>query len=230
MKKLILIVSLIVTSALQGQVGLGTIKGKVFGTDSITAVPFAQVKIFVDGSMRGAKTDFNGKYSIEAIKPGTYNIEVGSGDKVRKLSNVAVNADQILILDFYLPPSTLDTIVVEWKPRKIEVNPIQTISTEELKGNINIRNPVKMIESKFSDVKVDQNNQVIIRGSRPGDVVYYIDGVKMTSMATVPGVAVRGIGVYTGGIPAKYGDTMGGVITLETKGYFDLYYAWKAKQ
>jgi hypothetical protein len=28
--------------------------------------------------------------------------------------------------------------------------------------------------------------------------------------------------IYTGGIPAKYGDTMGGVVVLETKGYFDL--------
>jgi hypothetical protein len=29
--------------------------------------------------------------------------------------------------------------------------------------------------------------------------------------------------VYAGGIPAKYGDAMGGVIVLETKSYFDLY-------
>jgi len=35
---------------------------------------------------------------------------------------------------------------------------------------------------------------------------------------------------YTGGIPAKYGDTTGGVVILETLSYFDLYNAWLAGQ
>jgi hypothetical protein len=30
--------------------------------------------------------------------------------------------------------------------------------------------------------------------------------------------------VYSGGLPAKYGDTMGGVIVVETKSFFDMYY------
>jgi hypothetical protein len=28
--------------------------------------------------------------------------------------------------------------------------------------------------------------------------------------------------VYTGGLPAKYGDTMGGAVVVETKSYFEL--------
>ena len=48
-------------------------------------------------------------------------------------------------------------------------------------------------------------------------------------MGSIPGVAVQGLEAYTGGIPAKYGDTTGGVVVLETKGYCDLYYAWKAR-
>jgi outer membrane receptor protein involved in Fe transport len=43
----------------------------------------------------------------------------------------------------------------------------------------------------------------------------------------VPGSSIGGVTVYTGGIPAKYGDTTGGVIILETKSYFDLYREWK---
>lgn len=30
------------------------------------------------------------------------------------------------------------------------------------------------------------------------------------------------IKVYTGGIPARYGDVTGGVVAVETKGYFDV--------
>jgi hypothetical protein len=36
--------------------------------------------------------------------------------------------------------------------------------------------------------------------------------------------------VFTGGLPAKYGDTMGGAIVVETKGYFELYRSWLAAQ
>ena len=46
-------------------------------------------------------------------------------------------------------------------------------------------------------------------------------------MTSVPGVSIGALEAYTGGIPAKYGDTTGGVIVLETKSYFDLYNAWK---
>jgi len=36
--------------------------------------------------------------------------------------------------------------------------------------------------------------------------------------------------IHLGGIPAKFGDTTSGVISIFTMGYFDLYYDWKAKQ
>jgi hypothetical protein len=35
--------------------------------------------------------------------------------------------------------------------------------------------------------------------------------------------------VYTGGLPAKYGDILGGAVILETKSYFDLYRQWQAE-
>ena len=54
--------------------------------------------------------------------------------------------------------------------------------------------------------------------------------MKADNISSIPGAALRGLEAYTGGIPAKYGDTTGGVVVLETKGYFDLYYAWKARQ
>jgi hypothetical protein len=36
--------------------------------------------------------------------------------------------------------------------------------------------------------------------------------------------------LYTGGLPAKYGDTLGGVVVMESKSYFDLYRAWQSEQ
>ncbi|MGV6860941.1 MAG: carboxypeptidase regulatory-like domain-containing protein [Putridiphycobacter sp.] len=229
MRNLVLLIFLGLGAALNAQVGLGMIRGEVFNYDSTANVPFANLKIEVDGSVVGVKSDINGKFKFLDVKPGVYNITVtaaSNGETV--LKGVTVKPDQILDIDVYMGAIIGTTVVVNVDKPKLDINNVSTITSEELKNNPNIRSPKDMVVSKLSDVSMDQNNQMIIRGSRPGDVIYYLDGVKMTDMKSVPGASVRGMTVYTGGIPAKYGDTMGGVVILETKSYFDLYYAWKA--
>lgn len=44
----------------------------------------------------------------------------------------------------------------------------------------------------------------------------------ITGEIGIPGLAIGAMKVYTGGVPAKYGDVNGGVIVVETKSYFDL--------
>lgn len=83
--------------------------------------------------------------------------------------------------------------------------------------------PVKIadIVKLNSGVNVNENNEISIRGSRPTATRIMVDGVY--SNVTVPTTSIKYVKVYTGGIPAKYGDTSGGVIVIETKGYFDSY-------
>ena len=45
----------------------------------------------------------------------------------------------------------------------------------------------------------------------------------MTTLTGVPPDAINSMTVYTGGLPARYGDVTGGVVAIETKSYFDLY-------
>jgi outer membrane receptor protein involved in Fe transport len=53
---------------------------------------------------------------------------------------------------------------------------------------------------------------------------YFVDGMKVGSaLSGVPNDAINSLSVYTGGLPAKYGDVTGGVVAIETKSYFDLY-------
>ena len=62
------------------------------------------------------------------------------------------------------------------------------------------------------------------RGARPENMCYYVDGMKVSDrLSGVPSEAINSISVYTGGLPAKYGDVTGGVIAIETKSYFDLW-------
>ncbi len=99
------------------------------------------------------------------------------------------------------------------------------IKSAELKHNALIKNPAKLIGSLTPELKTDENGQFIVRGSRAGSTATYIDGMRLTGgLGNFPGSAIKSISVYTGGVPAKYGDITGGVVVIETKSYFDYFY------
>ena len=76
--------------------------------------------------------------------------------------------------------------------------------------------------SYTSDIQ-ESNNQMIVRGSRPGSSSVYVDGMKVSDETTsLPSMSIGSVEIYTGGIPAKYGDVTGGVVMMTMKGYFDI--------
>ena len=81
-----------------------------------------------------------------------------------------------------------------------------------------------------SEVKVTADGDLVFRGARKGDMIYMMDGIKSNSISNVPSAAIGRIKVYTGGLPAKYGDTLGGAIVMETLSYFDLYRQYETAQ
>lgn len=220
---------------LNAQVTTGTIHGKI--VDAITQAPLPSAKVWVDteGGPRRVLTDTSGRYKIDGLKPGTYALYAKfTGYDTSKVVGITVSPDGLTQVDVPLTGDNLlgDVVITVYKNPLIDTDlPRFKIATEDLEHNINIRDPKMMLTASSSDIKMQEGtDQLIIRGSRPGDAVYYIDGVKMTDMSSVPGVAIGGMEAYTGGIPAKYGDTTGGVVILETKSYFDLYNAWLAGQ
>lgn len=215
---------------IKAQVGLGSIMGYLYNSDSSETVPFSSVWIDINGETMGVKTDINGRYTIHGIPSGIYNMSAESSifGKIT-IAGIVINPDGITRQDVYLSNKIYDEVVVSGS-KLIDIDNVTKMNPEEIKGNIWIRDPKQMMVGKSSEVSLDQNDNMIIRGSRPGDVVYFVDGVKQNDLSSIPGVAIRGMSVYTGGVPAKYGDTTGGVIIIETKGYFDLYYAWLASQ
>ena len=64
----------------------------------------------------------------------------------------------------------------------------------------------------------DEGDAVNMRGSRSDATEYYIDGIKVRGALGVPASGIEQITVVTGGVPAKYGDATGGIISVTTKG------------
>jgi hypothetical protein len=229
MKKIMIIVCLALTGIGNAQTG-GTVMGKLYNSDSTEVIPFSVVRLEAAGETVSTVTDINGKYKFSAVKPGICNLKAETASYgTREVKGITVTSDGISKVNMFLT-NILGEIEVVWTKPKLDIDNTFKIDAQDLVHNINQQSPLDMLANSNSEITKTADNQLIIRGSRAGDVIYYVDGVKMNSMQSIPGIAIGGMTVFTGGVPAKYGDTTGGVVVLETKSYFDLYYAWMAKQ
>lgn len=66
---------------------------------------------------------------------------------------------------------------------------------------------------------VEGENSLHIRGGRADANAYYLDGVRICNANAIPKSAIQNTSVYTGGVPANFGDATGGVISVESKSY-----------
>ncbi|MCK4661946.1 MAG: carboxypeptidase-like regulatory domain-containing protein [Bacteroidales bacterium] len=202
----------------------GTLKGKVLDESTGEPIPFANVIIELDGSMvSGGISDFDGNYIIKPIPAGKFTVKASYvGYSTLQLNGVLINTDKIRFLDLKLPSSTeqLDeVIIVAYKVPLIDKDNTQT-------GGTVTSDDIAKMSGRSADAVastvggVYQEDGVVksIRGAREGATVYYIDGVKVRGTSSVPKSAIEQISVITGGLPAKYGDATGGVISISTKG------------
>lgn len=239
MKTLIqLIAVVLLTNFTLAQGAVGDIQGQIF-EDPETEKPATFAKVWVErgASIFGTDTDEEGRFKINSIPTGiyvlniTYNTDSLSQTIIAKV--VADGIEHLGRINFYEEVTELDGV------DKIGYYKDPLISHDFGQERINsldiaqsaVKTDVKaLIMSRNSDIKMDANGQMMIRGSRGNDLVHYIDGVKTGKVQTIPSSAINAITVYTSAIPAKYGDMTGGVIIMETKSYYDLWRAWKIRE
>lgn len=210
--------------------GPGEIHGKVKDTSG-EAVIYGVVRAEQGGVVHGVESDENGRFVLKPLPSGAYTVTVQAvGYKTDTIIGVRVDPGLIVTLQDVVLSSVLDPVIVYAKPW---VEPLirfddpsrMVISTAQIEHNAARKDPVKMIASMTPGVtKAAGSEELYFRGSRAGSMAYYVDGVKVTG--TNPGVspdAISRVSVYTGGLPACYGDVTGGVVAIETKSYFDLY-------
>lgn len=236
MKKLMLVGWLIMTQVVFGQGAPGEIVGTVVEKKSGQIIYGAQVFVIDQDKKYQVLTGTDGRFRISAIPAGKYNMSVKVGPDTLKGIPVDVPMDGICnagTVKFESGIMEIGPVTVSANGRmKLEYGslPIKTLTYEEiekspLKFNIN-----GLVTSINSDVKMDEDGDLVFRGARKGDMVYMMDGVKSSAISNVPSCAIGRMMVYTGGLPAKYGDTLGGVVIMETKSYFDLYRHWEAEE
>jgi hypothetical protein len=223
-RSIMLIAMLIVMISWSFAQGTGEIWGKVVDSETGNSIPGVNVVIRAGNTLLGAQTDVNGNFRLKGLAPGTYNLEfsfVGYGTGT--LEKITVYADgYISTEDFALKPGVELTGAVIYSERTVGLIIPKKMNYQDIKDIPGKQDIKKIITLISPDVQKTEDGEMYFRGARSGDYVYYVDGIKVNAENfAIPTTAIGSMQVYTGGVPARYGDFTGGCVVIETQSYFD---------
>lgn len=214
------------------QVGQGTVKGIVTEKANGEPIPFANVVL-----LRGAErvivttTDFDGKYTLKPIPPGTYDVQVSYvGFSAEKRTGVSVSSGRIVELNFGLGKGVniKEVVVIGYEKPLFEKDQteIATTTTRKEITQMAVRSVADITKAAGNGITGKDNGSgaTNVRGQRSGSSVTFIDGVKVIGGTSLPKSAIEEVSVKTGGISAQYGDVTGSVTTVTTRGAFKEYF------
>lgn len=215
------------------QEALGEVQGYLYDKSSQEELISAHVFIKDMDKIYQVMSGNDGSFRISAIPAGTYTLQVRYMGDTARVHPVQIKMNSItqlgkLELDFEKMRRLPDFV---FKPRLMLIDgdlPIPQLTGDEIARSVGKFDPKSLIVGMSSEVRLTDDGELVFRGARKGDMIYMVDGIKANEVVRVPSVAIGNMMVYTGALPAKYGDTLGGVVVVETKSYFDLYRAWMA--
>ena len=211
-----------------GQTRPGSIKGTVKDKRTGEVIPFATVIVKdKDVVIATGTTDFDGKYNINPVNAGVYNLTcnfIGYADF--NLNGVTVYSGKPKVINFNMTvESTMIQEVTVTAPEElIETGKTSEIVTSEEIKNLPYRNLSQIVGTTAGVFQQDGSGSFNVRGSRSSTNVVFIDGVKVRGDVNLPRDAILQTEVIVGGTPAQYGDVTGGVIATTTKGPAPYYF------
>ena len=202
------------------QTQFGTLKGQV--TDAETGEPlmFANIVLEQNGVQKvGGATDMDGYYTLKPIPPGTYTLKLTYvGYQNYQLTDLFIGSNKVTFKDIKIKKSEVGK---EFEEVVIEAYRIPIVEQDAGPG-------ARMDEKQIKKAAVRDFGSLVeltpgitggsVKGQRAEGTVYYVDGVRVRGFSGVPQSSLAEINTITGGIPAEYGDAVGGVVSLVTKG------------
>ena len=221
---------LLSSTFLLAQTGMGTLKGTVKDAKSGEPIPYCKVLVKQNGNIKGgANTDFDGKFQINSIAAGSYDVEVrneGDGYQGTIEKGVIISSESITFLDKLVldkPDDINDLGVMKIKIYKVPLikkdggSSGAQVSREDI-SKMSTRSAAGVAQT-VGGVQSDEGSGALsVRGSRSDATYYYIDGIKVRGSSNIPKSALEEVNVITGGVPANYGDVTGGIIAITTRG------------
>ena len=155
--------------------------------------PLPGVNIQIEGTSKGASTDFDGKYSIEMNGEGDILVFSYIGFKTKKVTytgqstiNVTMESDAALLDELVIIGYGTTTV-------KDATGAVSTVSAEDFNGGV-ISSPEQLIQGKTAGVQITQSS-----GEPGAGVAIRIRGTSSVSSNNNPLFVVDGIPLSTGG-------------------------------
>jgi len=234
MKSILLTITCFLGLGAMAQVTTGDIIGTFYEPDSSEAIMQAKVETRRGDALYFTRTDMDGRFRITAVPPGIYEVYfVYNNDTTYAEEPVEVLPEGIASVgDVYNTGRSLKEVVFTANFINLSkgVNPETVLKAKDIKHLPTKFSAVDMVASMTTDVQKTNSGELVFRGARAGDFITYLDGVKMTELQNVPSASLGYVMVYSGAIPAKYGDTTGGIVVMETLSYFDLLREWENRK
>ncbi|HYQ89490.1 MAG TPA: TonB-dependent receptor, partial [Candidatus Binatia bacterium] len=205
--------------------------------DAKTGEPVSLASVAIPTLKRGAVTDAQGNYLLVNVPAGKYSVRVSLLGYVSQLrENVEMVPDFNTKLDFNIESTVLTNVPeVVIRGQRPLIQKDMTGSAKFLSGEDLKYQPLRgyqdavaqqsgVVNFKLNiDNEAQNNSTLIIRGGRPNEVAYYVDGFSqqdpLTGVSTtaINNDAIEEIVVQTGGFNAEYGRAQSGAVNIVTK-------------
>ncbi len=218
-KKVLLTIGLLIVAQV-AVLAQGTLRGTITDEKKGDPVAFANVVAKQGGQMiGGARTDFDGTYSIKGLQVGSYEIEVSCVGYATVKTTVDVKASGFTIYNEQLSTASTVLTAVVVKEQKVPVIEIGTPESGARIGAEDIAHmpgtSVESIVAATAGVGYSDGGTGSARGE--DGMVTMQGGVRKRTGVSVPKEAIAEIQVILGGTPASIGEAIGGtqIITLK---------------
>jgi hypothetical protein len=169
----------------------GSMKGKVYDKDTKDPIPFANVVLYIDSTIKASATsDIDGNFIIKPIAPGTYDIKTSYiGYKTAITKGIIINTDQIRFYDIAMESTALileEFVVTEYHIPLILRDETVTgghVTAQEIQKMPN-RN-ANAVAASVGGVFSADGERGNIRSCRSDQTMMYIDGIRVLGSSSL---------------------------------------------
>lgn len=213
----------------------GWIQGTVI--DETVKQPLVGANIVIPGLLRGASTDEKGKFVIEKLEPGTYQLEVSYVGYITVIkTDIIVRAGKPTIVNFEMKSQPLQGDVVEvvagYFVQELSVDPGRTsLNREEIRRFPGGFEDVVRTIATLPGVAINNGggrNDLLVRGGGPAENLFVVNNIEVpninhfgtqgTSSGSLSFInldLIENVDFSAGGFGPEYGDKMSSVVSLK---------------
>ena len=198
--------------------------------------PLPGVNVRIEGQRLGAISDEQGNYFIIGITAGTYNVRATMmGQAPYVASNVSITPDFTTTLNITMRVEAVELGEVKVDAERPLLQKDATGTTRFLSSQDLAKLPTRGYRDAAAqqtgvvnfqrqiDSETQNSNTLIVRGGRPNETAYFVDGFSQqdpltgTSSTAINNNAIEEVVLLTGGFAPEYGRIMSGAVNVITR-------------